>query len=68
MSEPGNNLPADKPRRLVPLRRDGEDFVVAFQPEDTIVFRNGDPVALHMICGLLRCKIISYTALYVADL
>ena len=46
----------------MPLRRDGEDFVVAFQPEDTIVFRNGDPVALHMICGLLRWKIISDTA------
>ena len=68
MSEAGSNLPADKPRRLVSLRRDGEDFVVAFQPEDTIVFRNGDPVALRKICGVLRWKIISDTALSVADL
>ena len=50
------------------LRRDGEDFVVAFQPEDTIVFRNGDPAALRKICGVLRWKIISDTALSVVDL
>jgi len=68
MSEPGSNLPADKPRRLVSLRRDGKDFVVAFQPEDTIVFRNGDPAALRKICRLLRWKIVSDTALTVSDL
>jgi hypothetical protein len=32
--------------RTVSIRRDRDDFVVAYQPEDVIVFRNGDPRAL----------------------
>ena len=57
-----------KPRRLVSLRRDDADFVVAFQPEDVIVFRNSDACALRKICGQLRWKIISDTAYTVEDL
>jgi hypothetical protein len=36
---------------LVTLRRDGEDFVVAFYPEDIVVFRNPDPQALRKNFG-----------------
>jgi hypothetical protein len=57
-----------KPKRLVSLRRDNADFVVAFQPEDVIVFRNPDPRALRRICGQLRWKIVSDTAYTVEDL
>jgi hypothetical protein len=52
----------DRPRRLVTLRRDGEDFVVAFYPEDIVVFRNPDLQALRKMCTFLRWKIISDTA------
>ncbi len=68
MGEPDSNLTSNDPKRLVSLRRDDSDFVVAFQPEDTIVFRNGDPAALRKICRLLRWKIVSDTALTVSDL
>ena len=68
MGEPDSNLTSNDPKRLVSLRRDDLDFVVAFQPEDTIVFRNGDPAALRKICRLLRWKIVSDTAPTVSDL
>ena len=44
------------------LRREGEDFVVSFYPEDIVVFRNADPHALRKMCTFLRWKIISDTA------
>ena len=47
------------PRRLVTLRRDGDDFVVLFYPEDTVVFRHTDLHALRKMCAFLRWKIIS---------
>ena len=43
------------------LRPDGEDFVVAFYPEDIVVFRNADPQALRKMCAFLHWKIISDT-------
>ena len=62
------NILEAKPKRLVSLRRDDADFVVAFQPEDVIVFRNPDACALRKICCQLRWKIISDTAYTVEDL
>lgn len=62
------NIQERKPKRLVSLRRDDADFVVAFQPEDVIVFRNPDAGALRKICGRLRWKIVSDTAHAVDDL
>jgi len=44
------------------------DFVIAFQPEDVIVFRNDDAAALRKVCRQLRWKIISDTAYTVEDL
>ena len=52
----------DHPKRSVTLRREGEDFVVSFYPEDIVVFRNADPHALRKMCTFLRWKIISDTA------
>jgi hypothetical protein len=49
----------DRPRRLVTLRRDGDEFVVTFYPEDAIVFRHTEPNALRKVCTGLRWKIIS---------
>jgi hypothetical protein len=46
-------------RRQVTMRRDGNDFVVAFQPDDIIVFRNQDAVALRKVCRSLRWEIVS---------
>jgi hypothetical protein len=48
-----------RPKRLVTLRRDGDEYVVAFYPEEIIVFRNEDPHALARMCSFLRWKIIS---------
>jgi hypothetical protein len=36
----------ERPKRLVTLRRDGDDFVVLFYPEDIVVFRNSVPQPL----------------------
>ena len=49
----------DRPKRLVTLRRDGDDCVVLFYPEEIVVFRNADPNALRKMCAFLRWKIIS---------
>ena len=50
-------------RRQVALRCDGEDFVVALQPEDEIVFRTKDARALRHVCRLLRWQIAIDTTL-----
>lgn len=67
MSEPDGSLSSNEPKQLVSLRRDDEDFVVAFQPEDIIVFRNEDAAALRKVCGFLRWRIVSDTALSLDD-
>lgn len=48
----------DKPRRQVSIRRDGDDFVVAFLPEDFVVFRHHDVSALRRVCRGLRWEIL----------
>jgi hypothetical protein len=50
------------PGRRVSIRPDGDDFVVAFEPEDFVIFRNQDAHALRKICRLLRWDIVSDTA------
>jgi hypothetical protein len=67
-SDQVGDAPSNKPGRLVALRRDEEDFVVAFQPEDVVVFRNRDASALRKVCGFLRWNIISDTSLSADDL
>ena len=49
------------PKKQVSIRRDDKDFVVAFQPEDFVIFRNGDANALRRLCRLLRWEVISDT-------
>jgi hypothetical protein len=49
------------PRKRVSIRRDDKDFVVAFQPEDFVVFRNGHASALRNVCRLLRWEIVDDT-------
>jgi hypothetical protein len=49
------------PKKQVSIRRDDKDFVVAFQPEDFVIFRNGDVNALRRVCRLLRWEVISDT-------
>jgi hypothetical protein len=46
-------------RRQVTMRRDGDDFVIAFQPDGFIVFRDGNPDALRKVCRSLRWQIVS---------
>lgn len=54
-------------RRQVAVRRDGNDFVVAVQPEDVIVFRTRDARALRKVCRSLRWEIVSDTTLSTDD-
>jgi hypothetical protein len=49
----------ERPKRLVTLRRDGDDFVVLFYPEDIVVFRHNEPEPLRKMCAFLRWKIIA---------
>jgi hypothetical protein len=48
-----------RPKRLVTLRRDGDDFVVAFYPEDVVALRHSEAAPLRKMCAFLRWKIIS---------
>src|SRR5260221_2154270 len=48
--------------RRVSIRRDDEDFVVAFQPEDFVIFRNQDASALRKVCRFLQWEIVADTA------
>ena len=48
-------------RRQVAMRRDGDDFVVAFEPDGFIIFRNKDADALRKLCGSLRWEIVNDT-------
>jgi hypothetical protein len=52
----------ERPKRLVTLRRDGDDFVVAFYPDDVVAFRHAEPTPLRKVCTVLRWKIISDSA------
>lgn len=52
----------ERPKRLVTLRRDGDDFVVAFYPEEIIVFRHNEPQPLRKVCAFLRWQIIADSA------
>jgi len=48
-------------RRQVSIRRDGADFVVAFEPDNIIVFRHGEANALRKVCNSLRWEIVKDT-------
>ncbi len=48
--------------RHVSIRRDDNDFVVAFQPEDFVIFRNQDANTLRMVCRFLRWEVVADTA------
>ena len=47
-------------RRKVVIRSYGEDFVIAFQPEDIVVFRHAEATALRRACVVLR-EVVSDT-------
>jgi hypothetical protein len=48
-----------QPRRQVSIRCDDNDFVVVFEPEDLIVFRNSSADALRKACYFLRWEVVS---------
>jgi hypothetical protein len=49
--DPALDAMLNKPRRCVALRRDDDEFVLTFQPEDGIAFRSHDANALRTIWG-----------------
>jgi len=48
-------------RRKVSIDRDGDDFVVAFQPDNIIVFRHAEASKLRKVCQTLRWEIVRDT-------
>jgi hypothetical protein len=54
-------------RRQVAMRCDGEDFVIALQPEDEVLFRTKDARALRNLCRRLRWQIAIDTTLSTDD-
>ena len=48
-------------RRQVTIRRDGEDFVVAFHPQNIVAFRHGEASELRRMCHSLRWEIVRDT-------
>ena len=55
------------PKKQVSIRRDEKDFVVAFQPEDFVIFRHGDANELRRVCRLLRWEVVSDTVPEASD-
>ena len=45
--------------RRVSIRLDGEDFVIAYQPEDFVVFRGKDLEAMRKVCRFFEWNVIS---------
>jgi hypothetical protein len=62
MSEVNANSINNGPGRRVSIRRDDDDFVVAFQPEEFVIFRNQDADALRKVCRFLQWDIVTDTA------
>ena len=54
-------------RRQVSIYRDGEDFVVAYQPDNIIVFRHAEANKLRKMCHSLRWEIVSDTVAEAGD-
>jgi hypothetical protein len=52
----------------VSIKRDGKDFVVAFQPDDVVVFRHQRAIPLRKLCCALRWEIASDTIAEAGDL
>jgi hypothetical protein len=50
-------------RRRVSIRRDDSEFVVAFQAEGLVAFRNADAGALRKVCHHLRREIVADSSL-----
>jgi hypothetical protein len=48
-------------KRKVAIRPDGEDFVISFLPQDTVVFRHAEARALRKACVFLRWEVVSDT-------
>ena len=55
-------------RRQVSISRDGADFVVAFQPDNVVVFRHNVANELRKVCRSLRWEIVSDTVAESGDI
>jgi hypothetical protein len=50
---------AVRPKRVVSLKRDRDDFVVSSWPGNVVIFRNQDAEALRKACRFLHWQIVS---------
>ena len=63
-----NETVSTRVRRQVSIRRDDRDFVVAFQPDDVVVFRHQLASQLRKLCASLRWEVVSDTIASANDL
>jgi hypothetical protein len=68
MPDVTDNSPKNGIGRRVSIRRDDEDFVVAFQPEDYVIFRSQDASELRRVCRFFRWEVLTDTASDVPNL
>jgi hypothetical protein len=54
-----NPVLQNRARKRVSIRRDDEDFVIAFQPENIIVFSSADMMGLRKLYRQLRWEVES---------
>jgi hypothetical protein len=47
-----------RPKRSVAIRRDGDDFVVSFMPDDHVIYRHESAFALRRLCEQLRWAVV----------
>jgi hypothetical protein len=45
----------------VSIRRDDNDFVIVFQPEDLVAFRNASATALRKVCHFIQWEVVNDT-------
>jgi hypothetical protein len=55
-------------RRQVTISRDGDDFVVTFQPDNIVAFRHAQASELRRMCHSLRWEIVSDTVAEPGDI
>ncbi len=58
LANPQNKSLRFGPGRRVSIKRDRQDYTVAIEPEDLVIFRHQDAGALKKVCRSLRWEIV----------
>jgi hypothetical protein len=53
-----NNPAYRRPKRVVAIPRDGNEFVVSFMPNDHVIYRHESAADLRKLCEQLRWAVV----------